>query len=173
MPRNIIGNKPRRGFGCDCIYLSLHDKGYLVLAARRFYWGQSSLPDNTEVDHFIPWSRYASDLSHKLVLADTKCKNKKRDRIPVVEHLARWTERNAQYGGEITVALRDQLPVDLGCSIRVAHWAYAQTEAAGGLTWVRREELVPLSAEWRSILRYEPGYFDLLEYRAAVRPVPR
>jgi hypothetical protein len=105
-----------------------------------------------EIDHFIPWSRYAADLGHNLVLADFKCNNRKRDRIPAVEHLARWTERNARYGGEIVGALRDQLAVDLGCSIRVAHWAYAQTEAAGGLTWVRREELVPLSAEWRVYL---------------------
>jgi 5-methylcytosine-specific restriction endonuclease McrA len=117
-------------------------------AGRCFYCGDR-LDERVEVDHFIPWSRYAADLGHNLVLADFKCNNRKRDRIPAVEHLARWTERNARYGGEIAGALRDQLPVDLGCSTRVAHWAYAQTEAAGGLTWLRREELVPLSAEWR------------------------
>jgi hypothetical protein len=77
----------------------------------------------------------------------------KRDRIPAVEHLARWTERNARHGGEITGALRDQLAVDLGCSIRVAHWAYAQTEAASGLTWVRRDVMEPLRPEWRAFLR--------------------
>jgi 5-methylcytosine-specific restriction endonuclease McrA len=118
-------------------------------AGRCFYCGDRLYPERTEVDHFIPWSRYAADLGHNFVLADSKCNNRKRDRIPAVEHLARWTERNARSGGEIAGALRDQLPVDVGCSIRVAQWAYAQTEAANGLTWVRREELEPLRAEWR------------------------
>jgi 5-methylcytosine-specific restriction endonuclease McrA len=115
-------------------------------AGRCFYCGDRMYPEKTQVDHCIPWSRYAADLAHNFVLADSKCNNRKRDRIPAVEHLARWTERNARSGGEITGALRDRLPVDLGCSIRVAHWAYAQTEAARGLTWVRREVMEPLIA---------------------------
>ena len=36
-------------------------------------------------------------------------------------------------------------------SNRVAYWAYAQTEAAGGLTWLRADELVPLAVEWRAL----------------------
>jgi hypothetical protein len=77
------------------------------------------------VRHFIPGFRYAADLGHNLVLADCKCNHRKRDRIPAVEHLVRWTECNTRYGGQIAGALRDQLAVDFGCSIRVAHRAYA------------------------------------------------
>jgi hypothetical protein len=40
---------------------------------------------------------------------------------------------------------------ELAASHRVAHWAYAQTEAANGLTWLRADELVPLGA-WRNLL---------------------
>lgn len=32
----------------------------------------------------------------------------------------------------------------------LTQWAYSQTEAAGGLTWFRADELVPL-AEWRGL----------------------
>jgi hypothetical protein len=39
----------------------------------------------------------------------------------------------------------------LMASNRVAQWAYAQTEAATGLTWLRADELVPLNAEWRAL----------------------
>jgi hypothetical protein len=115
-----------------------------------FYCGDRLGDTRIEVDHFIPWSRYAADLGHNLVLADIKCNNRKarphsRRRAP------RPLDRNARYGGEIPRALRDQLPVDLGCSIRVAHWAYSQTEAAGGLTWLRREVMEPLRPEWRIV----------------------
>jgi hypothetical protein len=118
-------------------------------AGRCFYCGDRLGDTRIEVDHFIPWSRYAADLGHNLVLADFKCNNRKRDRIPASSTSRGGPNATPGYGGEITGALRDQLAVDLGCSIRIAQWAYGQTEAAGGLTWVRREELEPLSAEWR------------------------
>ena len=35
---------------------------------------------------------------------------------------------------------------ELAVSNRVTQWAYAQTEAAGGLTWVRADEMVALGA---------------------------
>jgi len=41
---------------------------------------------------------------------------------------------------------------ELSASNRVAQWAYAQTEAAQGLTWLRADEMVPLAAEWRTLL---------------------
>src|ERR1700733_14456140 len=31
--------------------------------------------------------------------------------------------------------------------------AYSQTEGAGGLTWVRADEMVPLAATWRNLIR--------------------
>jgi hypothetical protein len=34
----------------------------------------------------------------------------------------------------------------------VAQWAYAQTEAASGLTWVQADEMVPLDAGWRGLI---------------------
>ena len=40
---------------------------------------------------------------------------------------------------------------ELAASNRVAQWAYAQAESAGGLTWLRADELVPLAVGWRSL----------------------
>jgi len=41
---------------------------------------------------------------------------------------------------------------ELATSNRVAQWAYAQTEAAHGLTWLRADEMVPLAAAWRDLI---------------------
>ena len=117
---------------------------------RCFYCSKPIRGDGGEVDHFIPWAKYPVDLAHNFVLADRGCNGKKRDRMPHVEHLAAWTERNGRYGDQITAALMNQLPCDLHCTNRIAHWAYAQTEGAGGLTWLRGDELVALSPEWRN-----------------------
>ncbi len=45
-----------------------------------------------------------------------------------------------------SVALKDDLLCDLACTNRIAFWAYSQTEAANGLTWLRADELIALSA---------------------------
>jgi hypothetical protein len=74
------------------------------------------------------------DLGHNFVLADSKCNIKKRDRLPACEHLGAWTERNAASGDQIGAALKAQgIISELPASSRVAHSAYSQTEAAGGL----------------------------------------
>jgi hypothetical protein len=41
---------------------------------------------------------------------------------------------------------------ELAASSRIAGWAYCQTEAAHGFTWLRADEMVPLAAEWRRVL---------------------
>ena len=107
------------------------------------------------VDHFIAWSRYPTDLAHNFVLADSRCNNKKRDRLPACEHLAAWAERNAQYGVQLAQELVQRAVVaELTASNRVTQWAYAQTEAANGLTWVQADQMVPLDAGWRRLLSH-------------------
>ena len=78
---------------------------------------------------------------------------KKRDRLPACEHLAAWTERNAHYGVQLGQELAQRgVVAELTASNRVAQWAYAQTEAASGLTWVQADEMVPLDAGWRGLI---------------------
>ena len=105
------------------------------------------------MDHFIAWVRYPVDLAHNFVLADSRCNNKKRDRLPAFEHLANWADRNAKFGDQIGAALEEHGIVgNLPASRRVAGWAYSQTEAASGLTWLRTDEMVPLSSARRAVL---------------------
>ena len=82
-----------------------------------------------------------------------RCNNRKRDRLPAVEHLERWTERNATYGSQLATELeRRGVIAKLASSNRVAQWAYAQTEQAKGLTWLRADEMIPLDHGWRRLL---------------------
>jgi hypothetical protein len=123
-----------------------------------FYCGANLKPARTHVDHFIAWARYTVDLGHNFVLADSGCNGKKRDRLPACKHLATWTERNGRYGEQIRAALEERgIVSQLGASNRVAAWAYAQTEAAGGLTWLRGDDMIPLDASWRGLLTDAPG----------------
>jgi 5-methylcytosine-specific restriction endonuclease McrA len=117
-----------------------------------FYCNERLSPASTHVDHFIPWARYPVDLGHNFVLADRRCNSQKRDRLPAYNYLAAWTERNLQYGDQIGTAMEERgIVSELAASNRVAQWAYAQTESAGGLTWLRADELVPLAVGWRSL----------------------
>jgi len=73
-------------------------------------------------DHVIAWSRYPTDLAHNFVLADSQCNGatiKKRD-LPACEHLARWAERNAEYGAQIERELTGRgVVAELAASNRV------------------------------------------------------
>jgi len=121
---------------------------------RCFYCNRGIIGDTAHVDHFVAWARYPVDLAHNFVLADSNCNSKKRDRLPACEHLAAWTERNASYGAELSAALGQHgILGELATSNRVTQWAYAQTEAARGLTWLRADEMVPLAAGWRGLMR--------------------
>ena len=124
-----------------------------IQRGRCFYCGGGITGPRAHLDHFIAWSRYPTDLAHNFVLADSRCNNKKRDRLPACEHLSAWTERNATYGSQLADKLEVRgVVAELAASIRVAQWAYGLTEAAHGLTWLKADEMVPLNRAWRHLL---------------------
>ena len=93
------------------------------------------------------------DLGHNFVLADSHCNAQKGDHLPAYLHLAAWVERNAAYEDEIADLLgKSGIVARLAVSNRITHWAYAQVDAAGGLTWLTRDEMVPLEGHWRVLL---------------------
>jgi 5-methylcytosine-specific restriction endonuclease McrA len=67
------------------------------------------------VDHFIPWSRYQLDLGHNFVAAHAACNGNKSDRLASVDHLARWTHRNAD-SARLKEFDRMALPHDLSAT---------------------------------------------------------
>jgi hypothetical protein len=102
------------------------------LQKERCFYCSDKLPvGGGEVDHFIPWAQHPADLGHNLVLSDRKCNGQKRDRIPAVNHLESWRDRNQVFGQQITAAVGLRIPCDLPASTRIAYWAYGQFRCSG------------------------------------------
>ncbi len=100
---------------------------------QRFYCDER-LRAPGDVDHFVPWSRYAVDLGDNFVLADAAGNGNKADRIAAVDHLARWCERNARRATDLAEAfMRTGVLHDVAATTQITRWAYEQAETAGGL----------------------------------------
>jgi len=129
-------------------------RGILVdVQAGKCFYCQKEHHRQMEVDHFVPWSRYPTDLGHNFVLSHPQCNNSKSDYLAAEEHLAGWTERNRVHREELDARLIEiGLPNDFLASVRIAEWAYEQTERAKGQVWVSRNVLRHLGPEWRKLL---------------------
>jgi len=111
------------------------------------------LPRQSQVDHFVPWARYPADLGHNFVLAHQGCNHAESDYLAAEDHLAAWSERNRANQEELCDRLREAaLPCDWAASIRIAQWAYEQTEKANGQVWVMEKVLQHLGPTWRGCL---------------------
>ncbi|MBY0514851.1 MAG: HNH endonuclease [Gemmataceae bacterium] len=111
------------------------------------------LSGKTQVDHFVPWSRYPADLGHNFVLAHDRCNNAKSDFLAAENHLAAWVERNREHRDELDARLvAAALPCDLTATVRIARWVYQQTEDAHGQVWVSEKVLRHLGAGWAQCL---------------------
>lgn len=123
-----------------------------VQSGKCFYC-QKELHRQVEVDHFVPWTRYPTDLGHNFVLSHPACNNSKSDYLAAEEHLRAWIERNKDHQAELqTRLLAASLPHDISASHRIAEWAYEQTERANGLVWVAQKVFRHLGPEWRRLL---------------------
>jgi 5-methylcytosine-specific restriction endonuclease McrA len=108
------------------------------------------LQRQSQVDHFVPWSRYPADLGHNFVLAHNGCNAAKSDYLAAEDHLAAWAERNRQNQEELRARLQEAaLPCDFSASVQIAQWAYEQTEKANGQVWVMEKVLHHLGPTWR------------------------
>jgi hypothetical protein len=68
-------------------------------------------------------------------------------------HLDRWLARNHAHGAAISeAALTANIIVDLSGTVRVARWAYVHGASLHAATWLRGDEVEPLSGRWRSLL---------------------
>jgi 5-methylcytosine-specific restriction endonuclease McrA len=159
--RTIPENRPLVGeaneleqflFGSELTSLAAFHPILRDLQAGRCFYCHRPTGRQPAVDHFIPWSRYAMDLGHNLVLADAECNTRKKDRLVSVDHLERWCARNEDRGSELSERLDEKgLLHDLSASLQITRWAYAQAEDAGAQVWVEKDELVALDPRWRSL----------------------
>lgn len=114
-----------------------------IQSNRCFYCGLS-LFSQADVDHFVPWSKYPRDLAHNFVLAHASCNRHKSDMLAAERHLDNWLERNLRFNAELVYELTN-FNSDLGCSNRVAYWAYEQGINIGSHSWVDKQLTEPLS----------------------------
>jgi hypothetical protein len=116
-----------------------------------FYCGKQ-LRERSDVDHFIPWSRYPVDFGHNFVLAHARCNVLKGDRLAALIHLEKWCERNALFGTELARTFHERnIPQDEKASWRITAWAYEQAQRANSLVWLLGNELVSLPSGWRDL----------------------
>lgn len=91
------------------------------------------------LDHFIPWSKYPSDLGHNFVLADRGCNADKSDLLAELPFRDAWQERNEMNAKLLAEAFRvDVVPYDLAASRSIADWAYAMSRDSGAVLWTPR-----------------------------------
>ena len=140
-------------FGQERSSLDQHRAILMDLQHGRCFYCNRGLDRRSDVDHFIPWARYPSNLGHNFVLAHPACNANKSDYLACEEHLAAWQERNTAHGTDFVERLTAAaLPSDLNVCIGIARWAYGQTELAGGQVWVRGDQLKHLGLSWRRYL---------------------
>lgn len=120
---------------------------------RQCFYCHKDLKQSMDVDHFIPWSRYPTDLGHNFVLAHPRCNNAKSDYLAAEQHLQSWAERNRSRSAEMVERLSDAgLPSDSSASLRITEWAYEQVEKANGQVWVTNAVFQHLQPGWRGLL---------------------
>jgi hypothetical protein len=153
---NQLGNLTDLGsflFGRERNALEAYRPILLDVQAGRCFYCRQDLQRRMEVDHFVPWSRYPTDLGHNFVLSHPGCNNAKSDHLAAEDHLAAWIERNREHAAEIDARLAEAaLPHDLAATVRIAEWAYEQTEQAHGQVWVAKDVFKHLGPEWRRLL---------------------
>lgn len=109
----------------------------------------------SDVDHFIPWTKYPVDLGHNFVLAHPACNRAKQDYLAAERHLGHWRDHIVEHGAALAHAFdHEGLVHDQATSSRVAEWSYGQAERAGARVWVEGKILEALSPRWRIYLSW-------------------
>lgn len=109
------------------------------------FYCEERLPTRVEVDHFIPWARYADNGVDNLVPAHQKCNGLKRDFIAAEDHLEKWVTRIRDRGDELeSLAGGAGWPRDRRRSEAVAKSIYLRL-SDGAKLWLVGSQLVSSS----------------------------
>ncbi len=126
----------------EAVRRPLHD-----LQEGRCFYCQESTAGRSDVDHFIPWARYADDSLDNLVLAHPRCNNQKRDFFAGVGHLAHWVSRQRRHGTDLDrIAADVAWPRDSRRSLAVARAMYSRLPD-GARLWVAGDEFAAVDRE--------------------------
>ena len=80
-------------FGVDRRSLTRVKPHLVSLQEGKCFYCNSSLGRDTEVDHFLPFSKHNDDSLDNLVAACRKCNGSKSDSYPSLPHVSKWMER--------------------------------------------------------------------------------
>lgn len=119
----------------------------------RCFYCERPLTNHSDVDHFVPWSRYPNDLANNFVLAHPKCNSEKRDHLAALAHLQHWVELNIRQAHKLEPVFTER---GIHSAPEVAHqitcWAYESGEASGALMWRAGQGLLYFEPRWREAL---------------------
>jgi len=93
-------------FGASRVSLQRVLPGLTELQQGRCFYCPSPLAKGqSDVDHFLPWSRVPNDTLANLVVAHRRCNNAKRDHFAAFEHLESFAERDRPDLAEVALSL--------------------------------------------------------------------
>jgi hypothetical protein len=99
--------------------------------------------NSAEVDHFIPFARYSTDLGHNFVATHSNCNNSKRDYLAAQQHRDNWQEQNLhKFEHVLSTELAAYFYCDSAKSLSVSDWAYSVAQANGAKLWLSKDEFV-------------------------------
>lgn len=129
-------------FGVERVPL-LAVRGPLVdLQSARCFYCERLLGEPGEVDHFIPWARYADNGIDNLVVAHQRCNHQKRDFLAAADHAERLAGRNVRWDSHLQeVAARQRWTRDPARSRAVGRALYSRLPETARV-WLRARELV-------------------------------
>lgn len=154
-------------FGVDRNALTKAKPVLIDLQANQCFYCRKPMKSDVEVDHFIPFSRYANDLGHNFVAAHRTCNNNKRDFLAAPLHRTRWQEQNLEtHNQTISNELCDYFHCDAGTSLAVSNWAYQVAESSNAKLWLGINEFEEAGAvqqerELVGLVAEEPAGYEV------------
>jgi 5-methylcytosine-specific restriction endonuclease McrA len=103
------------------------------------FYCEERLGDKAAVDHFIPWARVPNNNLENLVVTHPRCNADKRDFLPALRHVRRWSprcdEQSAEGRAVVEAAARSRWPSSPAASLGTARAIYGKLPANAKL-WV-------------------------------------
>ena len=128
-------------FGVDRNALTKAKPVLVELQSNTCFYCQKPMKNDVEVDHFIPFARYANDLGHNFVAAHRTCNNNKRDFLAAQQHRERWQNQNLVVNSQIiSNELSAYFHCDADKSLAVSNWAYQVAQANSAKLWIANKD---------------------------------
>lgn len=131
-------------FGVDRTSLAAVRGPLRELQRGRCFYCAGALGHGADVDHFIPWARYADNGLDNLVVAHERCNGHKRDFLAAADHVERWSARNVASESDLAIIATEAVwEREPGRSRAVAVAMYSRL-TDGAKVWLEGAGLVGL-----------------------------